>query len=94
MKDPTHTRLSTLQSYLNSLREKGMISEEVYNEIRPRNVKVSRAHSLPKVHELFDRIPNFRPIIDTTGSPYYSAGKYIINLLNPLTRNDYSLKDT
>ena len=36
----------------------------------------------------------FRPIIDTTGTTHYSVGKYLSELLNPLTHNDYSLKDS
>ena len=63
-------------------------------EIRPKNAKTARAHGLPKVHKWFDRVPSFRPIIDTIGSTYYSIGKYITKLLNPLTQNKYSPKDT
>ena len=42
----------------------------------------------------FDHIPPFRPIIDTTGSTHYGVGKYITELLSPLTQNAYSLKDS
>ena len=35
-----------------------------------------------------------RPIIDTTGTPYYDVGKYLAKLLNPLTINEFSLKDS
>ena len=33
-------------------------------------------------------------MIDTTGTTHYSVGKYLSELLNPLTHNDYSLKDS
>ena len=36
----------------------------------------------------------FRPIIDTTGTTHYSVGKYLSELLNSLTHNDYFLKDS
>ena len=62
--------------------------------MRPQNAKVARAHGLPKVHKQFDKVPPFRPIIDTTGSTHYGVGKYITKLLNPLTQNNYSLKDS
>ena len=91
--DPTNTRLSTLQSYLQKLYNRNEISEEVYHEILPKNAKVARVHRLPKFHKLFERVPSFRPIIDTIGSTHYNVGKYITKLLNPLTRNEYSLKD-
>jgi len=92
--DPTNTRLKTLQAYLRKLLKNKEITEEIYDEIRPKNAKVARAHGLPKVHKHFDRIPSFRPIIDTIGSTHYNVGKYITNLLNPLTQNEYSLKDS
>ena len=85
--------MSTLQSYLRKLYIKNEISEEVYQEIRPKNGKIARAHGLPKVHNSSDRVPSFRPMIDTIGSTYYNVGKYITKLLNPLTQNEYSLKD-
>ena len=92
--DPTNTRLNTLQSYLCTLLNRGEITEEVFKEIRPENAKIARAHGLPKVHKDFDCVPPFRPIIDTTGSTHYGVGKYITNLLHPLTQNDFSLKDS
>ena len=82
--DPTNKRLSTLQSYLQKLYRRNEISEEVYQEIRPKNTKVARAHGLPKVHKLFERIPSFRPIIDTIGSTDYNVRKYITMFENIL----------
>ena len=35
-----------------------------------------------------------RPIIDTIGSTHYGVGKFLSNLLNPLTQNAYNLKDS
>ena len=32
--------------------------------------------------------------MDTIGSTHYGVGKFITRLLNPLTQNDYSLKDS
>ena len=66
----------------------------MYDKIRPKSAKLARAHGLPKIHKLFENIPSFRPIIDTTGTTHYSFGKYLSELLNPLTHNDYSLKDS
>ena len=92
--DPTHTRLNTVQSYLCTLLNREEISPDIYKQMRPQNAKVARAHGQPKVHKNFDRLPPFRPIIDTTGSTHYSIGKYLTELLNPLTQNEFSLKDT
>ena len=91
--DPTNTRLSTLQSYLRKLYNRNEISEEVYQEIRSKNTKIATAHGLPKVQS-FDRVPSFSPIIDAIVSTHYNVGKYITKVPNPLTQNEYSLKDT
>ena len=61
--------------------------------IRPKNAKPARAHGLPKIHKEFSNIPKFRPIIDATGTTHCLVGKYLAILLNPLTINEYSLKD-
>ena len=42
--DPTNIRLSTLQPYLRKLHNRNEISEDVYQEIRPKYVKIARAH--------------------------------------------------
>ena len=60
----------------------------------PKNAKIGRAHGSAKVHKQFERIPPLRPIVDTIGSTHYGVGKFITKLLNPLTQNAYSLKDS
>ena len=42
----------------------------------------------------FDNLPPFRPIIDTTGTAYQPVAKYLTNLLNSLTTNEFTIKDT
>ena len=54
----------------------------------------ARAHGLPKIHKKFDNIPKFRPIIDTTGTTHYQIGKFLSDLLHPLTTNEHTVKDT
>ena len=49
---------------------------------------------LSKIHKLFANIPKFRPIIDTTNTPNYKIGQYLSSLLQPLTINNYTLKDS
>ena len=86
--------MSTLQSYLQKLFNRNEISEEVYQEIRRKNAKIARAYGLTKVHKSFDRVPSVWPIIDAIASTHYNVGKYITKVPNPLTQNEYSLKDT
>ena len=94
MKDPTPARLATLQRYLKQLNKSGELHDHTFKKIQPQSAKIARAHGLPKMHKHFDNNPSFWPIVDTTGTRYYSAGKYLSELLNPLTRNEYSLRDS
>ena len=66
----------------------------MYDKIWRKSAKLARAHGLPKIHKVFKNIPSFRPIIDTTSATHYSVGRYLSKLLNPLTHNDYSFKDS
>ena len=46
------------------------------------------------MHNHFDNIPSFQPIGDTTTTTHYSVGKILSELLNSLTQNEYSLRDS
>ena len=91
--DPTDTRLNTLHNYLLTLRKRNEISESEYKFIRPKTASFGRAHGMPKIHKSFKDLPAFRPIVDTTSTPHYNVGKFLPSLLNPLTENDYNLRN-
>ena len=92
--DHTVTQMKSLQSYLRTLLKRNEITKAEFDMMRPKNAKPARAHGLPKIHKEFLNIPKFRPIIDTTGTTHCLVGKYLANLLNPLTINEYSVKDS
>ena len=92
--DSTLTQLNTLQNYLHTILNRGEISNSEYNDIRPTSTQPARADGLPKIHKSFDTLPPFRPIIDTTGTAYQPVAKFLTKLLNPLTINEFSIKDT
>ena len=66
----------------------------MHNTIRPKSAKLAWQHGLPKIRKVLEKFSSFRPVIDTTGATNYSVGKYFSILLNSLTHNDYSLKDS
>ena len=70
------------------------ISEEEKKQLRPMAAQLGRAHGLPKTDKAYGNLPLFRPIIDTTSTPYYNIGKFLSSLLQLLTHNDYNLKDS
>ena len=91
-KDPTLTRLKTGQNYVNTMFKRNEISEEEKKQLRPMAAQLGRPHGLPKTHKAYDNLPSFRPIIDTTSTPYSNIGKFVSSLLQPLRHNDYNLK--
>ena len=60
----------------------------------PNFAHIARAHGLPKAHKQYDHLPKFRPIINITNTPYYGISKFLSNLLNPLTENQYVVRDS
>ena len=82
-----------LETYLSTLFNRGEKTESEYKFLRPKAPHFGRAHGLPKTHKPFLSVPKFRPIIDTTNTPHHDVGKFLSNLLNPLTLNDYTLRD-
>ena len=92
--DRTLRNLSTVQTYLNTLQKRNEITLEDKNLMRPKFARIGRAHGLPKIHKDYQDIPPFRPIVDTTSTPYYGIEKYLSSLLNPLIINNYSIEDS
>ena len=62
--------------------------------MRPISAQLGQAHGLPKTPKVFTDIPKFCPIIDTTNTPYYKTEQCLSSLLQPLTKNNYTLKDS
>ena len=92
--DLTPARLSSIQRYLKKLNNRNELNDEVFKNIQPQNAKLARPHGVPKVLKTFNSIPFFRPVIDTTRTTHYSVGKYLSELLNTLTQNMYTVKDS
>ena len=80
LEDPTPSRLTSVQRYLKNFNKRGELTNDMYDKIRIKSAKLTRAHGLPKIHKVFENIPSFRSIIDTTGTTDYSVGKYLSKL--------------
>ena len=70
---------------LNNLCKRNEITEAEKKQMRPMSAQLGDAHVLLKIHTVFANIPKFRPIIDTTSTPYYKIGQYLPSLLQPIT---------
>ena len=52
-------------------------------------------YGLAKVHKIVtDGLPSFRPILSAIGTPTYKLAKFLGPILEPLTTNEYTNKDT
>ena len=49
-------------------------------------------HTLPKISKTFTVLPKFKTIVDTS-TCYYNVGSYLTKLLNPLTQNEFIIRD-
>ena len=85
-RDPTLTRLKTVENYVNTMFKRNEISEEEKKQLRPMAAQLGRAHGLLKKHKAYTDLPSFPPISDTTSTPYYNIGKFLSSLLQPLTQ--------
>ena len=48
-----------------------------------------------KIHkQQVDGCPPFRPILSALQSPTYNLAKFLVPILNPLAKNDYTVKDS
>ena len=92
--DNSITLLNSLRNYLKTLLNRSEITSEERSSMRTMSAVVARAHGLPKIHKKFDMLPKFRPIIDTTATAYAHVGRFLSTLLQPLTINEFSLKDS
>ena len=52
-------------------------------------------YGLAKIHKIFtDGLPSFRPILSAFGTPTYKLAKFLVPILEPLTTNEYTIKDS
>ena len=80
-----------MQNYLNTSFNGGELSNEKKKRMRPKFAKIGGAHGLSKTHKKYEVLPSFLPIVDTTNTTY---SIFLANLLNPLTLNDLTVKDS
>ena len=72
-----------------------VISETVYKSLKPRGSKFGILYGLCKVHkQLVDNCPPFRPIMSAIKTPTYNLAKFLVPLLEPITTNMYTVKNS
>ena len=52
-------------------------------------------YGLAMVHKIVtDGLPSFRPIWSAIGTPTYKLAKFLVLILEPLTTNEYTIKNS
>ena len=72
-----------------------VISETVYRSFKPRGSRFGIFYGLFQVHkQLVDNCPPFRPIMSAIKTPTYNLAKFLVPLLEPITTNMYTVKNS
>ena len=80
---------------LKNLRDKKEISIEQYKDLNPSGSRPGIMYGSAKNHKIVtDGLPSFRPILSTIGTPTYKLEKFLIQMLGPLTTNEYNIKNS
>ena len=76
---------------LTKLKSLGMISGEVYKRIYASGSTPGILYGLPKIHKT---LAPLRPIFSACGTPAYNLAKFLVPVLAPLTRNEFTVSNS
>ena len=80
---------------LKNLRDEKEISSEQYKDLSPSGSRPGIMYGLVKVHKIItDGLPSFKPILSAIATPIYKLAKFLVRILEPLTTNEYTIKDS
>ena len=80
---------------LQNLVKNGAIKQDIYDKLAPTGSSPGVMYGLSKVHKpLVDGFPKLRPILSAINTPTYKLAKFLVNIMEPLTKDDYTVKDT
>ena len=80
---------------LENLRDKKQISIEQYKDLSLWGSRPGIMYGSAKVHKIVtDGLPSFRPILSAIGTPTYKLAKFLVPVLELLTTNEYTIKDS
>ena len=71
-------------SKLSDLKKSDMLSQKIYDHLRPSATVCPKLYGLPKIHK--PAVP-LRPIVASQGSSTYNLAKYLAEILKPLVGN-------
>ncbi|XP_069995971.1 uncharacterized protein [Penaeus vannamei] len=89
----TATHLLKLEDKLNRLLRsiRTSIGEMTYNLLTISGSRPGRLYGLPKIHKIGQPL---RPIISAIGAFNYNLAKFLVQLITPLTTNEYTIENS
>ena len=80
---------------LKQLNDSQVISDTEYKKLKPRGSRFGILYGICKIHKcLIDNCPPFRPILSAIKTPSYNIAKYLVPLLEPITTNKFTIKNS
>ena len=80
-----------VQTEIQKVVKQGGLSDDVFSSIYPSGTSFGRLYGLPKTHKA--NVP-LRPILSAINTPTYQLAKFFVPILQQISCNDYTLKDT
>ena len=78
-----------------NLVDSNSMSKEMRKFVKPVGTRPGIMYGNCKVHkQQVDGCPPFRPILSALQTPTYNLAKFLVPILNPLTKNEYTVKDS
>ena len=84
LEDPTERFLEEITSYLMSMFERSVLDQDMFEFLRPKDIRTSQFDILPKLHK--PGTPG-RPIVSCCGAPTEGISKFVDHHLSPLVKN-------
>ena len=89
--NPTKSREQSLIRYLRQLKRDHMIDDYTFQKVLPNGSTHGVLYGLSKVYKT--GCP-FRPIVSSTNTYNYNLASYLVSVLQPISTNCFSIKDT
>ena len=86
-----------VRNFLKELKDKNVISAQDFTKMVPVGSSPGVLYGLCKVHKKTPEghnCPPFRPILSAIGTVSYNLAKFLVPLLEPITKNQYVCKDS
>ena len=90
-----HNQELRITNILNALHKKGALSDSDMKGINPKGSRPGILYGLSKIHKAtIAGIPKLRPILSAIKTPTYNLSKFLVDILEPYTTNQFTAKDS